>query len=184
MRRLSKYLSNAIVRPLGFVFAMLIRAAIASDAEQIASVHVAAIREVCGLAYDAAQIAGWIAGKRPEIYLDGIARNPFFVAEQDGAVVGFAQLDPVGAEVRAIYVRPDCIGQGVGSRLLAAVEGAARAAALARLELKSSLNAVPFYEARGYVVVEATSFTLRNGTVLACASMHKAIGAVLPESAT
>jgi putative acetyltransferase len=163
---------------------MLIRSGRASDAEQIASVHVAAIREVCGLVYEAAQIEAWVSGKRPEIYLHAIANLPFVVAELDGAVVGFAELDPGAGEVRAVYVRPDCGRRGIGSRLLDAVEGAARAAALERLELKASLNSVPFYKARGFVLDELTTFTLRNGGTLPCAAMHKVLRPAPPGSAT
>lgn len=163
---------------------MLIRPGLASDVGQVASVHVAAIREVCGLVYEAAQIEAWVSGKRPEIYLHAIAHLPFFVAELDGAVVGFAELDPGAGEVRAVYVRPDCGRRGIGSALLDAVVGAARAAALERLELKASLNSVPFYEARGFVVDELTTFTLRNGGTLPCAAMHKSLRPALPGSVT
>ena len=60
-----------------------------------------------------------------------------------------ALLDAMG-EVRAVYVHPDHARHGVGSALLAELEGYARGRGLDRLSLQSSLNAVGFYERAGY----------------------------------
>ena len=42
--------------------------------------------------------------------------------------------------------------------------------------MPSSLNSVPFYQARGYVVDEMTSVLLAGDVPLPCASMHKLLG--------
>ncbi len=152
---------------------VLIRAAAASDAEGIAEAHVRSIRELCGPSYEASQIEAWASGKRPEIYLEAIAQKPFFVAVLDGSIVGFSQLYPETADVRAIYVRPDCARQGVGRQLLHAVEASARTHALTRLKVQATINAVPFYQAQGYVLDGFTTFMLKIGTALPCANMHK-----------
>jgi putative acetyltransferase len=153
--------------------AMLIRSARASDAAEIVGVHIAAIRELCRSAYEPSQIDAWVSGKRAENYLRAIANQPFIVAELDGAVVGFSELDPAASEVRAVYVRPDRTRRGIGGSLLQALESAARDCALTRVHLKASLNSIPFYEARGYVVDELTAVVLESGVPLPCASMHK-----------
>ncbi len=114
-----------------------------------------------------------MTGKRAEIYLEAIAEHPLFVAVLDDSIVGFSQLHAKTAEVRAIYVRPDCVRKGVGRRLLQAVEASARAHALLRLTVQATINAVPFNQAHGYVLDGFTTFMLKIGTALSCASMHK-----------
>jgi GNAT superfamily N-acetyltransferase len=155
---------------------MLIRAAVPSDVEEIFGVHMSSIRDVCGAMYDAAQIDSWTCRKRPEGYLEPIANHPFFVAEVEGALVGFSELNPETREVCAVYVRPDRLRQGIGRGLLL-VETAAHERRLPRLHLSATLNAVPFYQANGYVSDGAGSVLLGDGTNLPCANMHKELPA-------
>lgn len=152
---------------------MLIRAAIAGDADEICRMHVAAIRQTCSSTYDAAQIESWTANKSPERYLGAIERHPFFVAVVDGNIVGFCELDPHRAEMLAVYVHPAHLRQKIGRRLLQAAEAAARDRSLSRLSLRATLNAIPFYEANGYTVDAMGFHVLADGTELPCADMHK-----------
>jgi len=104
-------------------------------------------------------VDAWAGETDPDDYAIESEDNRFVVADADGRVVGFGELvfDPgeylaasVDAEVRAVYVRPETAGEGVGSALLADLERAARERGIDCLGLWASLNAVPFYEARGY----------------------------------
>ena len=52
-----------------------------------------------------------------------------------------------------VFVHPVTQGQGIGTRLMEAVESAARARAERRLMLYASLNAVAFYERNGWRTV-------------------------------
>jgi len=151
----------------------LIRSAVASDAEEIAAVHVSAIRDVCGQVYDPRQIHAWISGKTQQGYLRAIAEHRVFVALRDERVVGFSELDPKTGEVFDDYVRHDCLRQGLGGHLLQTLEICAAEHALERLHLHATLNAIPFYEAHGFVLDVMTSFPLSPDTSLACARMHK-----------
>ena len=152
---------------------MLIRAAVPSDVGDIFRVHTSAIRHVCSAVYDATQIESWTCRKRPEGYLDPIAHHPFLVAIVNGVVVGFSELNPKTGEVCAVYVQPDHIRQGIGRHLLLAAEAAAHQRGLARLHLRATLNAVPFYQAHRYIVDGAGSVLLGDGTSLPCVDMHK-----------
>jgi putative acetyltransferase len=152
---------------------MLIRAAVASDAEEIAAVHVSAIRDVCSQVYEPSQIQAWVSGKTHQGYLRAIAERQVFVALRHDQVVGFSEIDPKTGEVFAVYVRPDCLRQRVGGSLLQALETCAAEHALGRLHLRATLNAIPFYEAHGFVLDAMTSFSLGPDASLACASMHK-----------
>jgi putative acetyltransferase len=87
------------------------------------------------------------------------------------ARAGFAELS--GSYLRAVYVRARFAGRGVGSALLAALEEEAQRRGIAALSLESSMNALSFYENRGYVCVEHGTHQFRNGTTIPCAIMRK-----------
>lgn len=152
---------------------MMIRVALSSDVAEIAAVHAAAIRDVCSRVYQPSQIHAWLSGKTLDGYVRALAEHQVFVAQQDDRIAGFSELDPKTGEVFAVYVRPDVLGQGVGRALLQTLETCAAEHGLARLHLHATLNAIPFYEARGFVLDELTSFPLGPEASLACASMHK-----------
>ena len=65
-------------------------------------------------------------------------------------------LDPgrEAARVRAMYTHPALARRGLGRRVLAACEAAARQAGFRRAELVATLAGVPLYRAAGYVEVE------------------------------
>jgi putative acetyltransferase len=152
---------------------MLIRAAVASDVTGIAAAHAASIREVCSRVYGPAQIHAWVSGKTRDGYLRAIAERRVFVALQDDQVIGFSELDLKTGEVVAVYVRPDLLRQGVGRGLLRALETEAAAQEIGRLNLHATLNAIPFYEAQGFVLDGMTSFPLGPDLSLSCARMYK-----------
>lgn len=152
---------------------MLIRAAITSDVEAIAAVRASAIRDVCGPSYDPSQIQAWISSKTPQDYVRALLHRPVFVAVRDGGVVGFSELDSSTGEVCAVYVHPDALREGVGRELLQAVETCATELALVQLNLHATLNAIPFYQAHGFVLEAMTSFPIGPDASLACARMHK-----------
>jgi GNAT superfamily N-acetyltransferase len=85
--------------------------------------------------------------------------------------VGYAQLDVGAAVVRSVYVVPSHQRRGVGGRLAQAALTAARDAGLARVELDSSLNAVPFYETLGFARLGEVDHGLRDGVVMPCLRM-------------
>lgn len=74
-----------------------------------------------------AEREGWFRAHGP--------RHPVMVAEQDGAVIGWAALSPWKPTSGyrqttefSIYLRPECCGRGLGRRLLAELLERARAA--------------------------------------------------------
>jgi N-acetylglutamate synthase-like GNAT family acetyltransferase len=74
----------------------------------------------------------------------------FVVAEDDGRIVGFGALDIGKANVTSVFVDPRYARAGIGSRILAALEGIARRAGLASVGLQAAGNAVDFYNKAGY----------------------------------
>jgi GNAT superfamily N-acetyltransferase len=94
---------------------------------------------------------------RPEltIHPGDVIPSRLTVAETDGRVVAVASLEgraPDG-ELGMLFVDPDVIGRGVGSRLLRHVIETGREAGFRVLTLDADPNAEAFYEAMGAVRV-------------------------------
>ena len=88
--------------------------------------------------------------------------------------VGIGQeADP--ARVRAMFVRPDRTRRGLGTLILEACEGAARAEGYRRLALMATLPGVPLYERFGFCVVERVTITMPDSVTVPGARMDKSI---------
>lgn len=157
-----------------------LRPATPADGEAIVDVHVASIRGLGPDAYDPAQVAAWAANKRPERYPLESDSTRAIVAELEAGdetedanpIVGFGWIDLESGEVTAVYVHPDYARRGVGRTILERLEAVARTAGLETLTLTASLNAVPFYERRGYERVERIEHET-GGETLECVRMRR-----------
>jgi GNAT superfamily N-acetyltransferase len=71
-----------------------------------------------------------------------------------------ARLNPAtdAAKVRAMYTDPDFTRRGIGSRILALCEDAARRAGFSRVELMGTAAGVPLYLAQGYIASGTQEF--------------------------
>ena len=137
--------------------------------------HRTAVEEICASHYAPHEIAAWTRRLAPDAYLPVMARHEFLVAEGDGGIVGFAQLELATAVVEAVYVAPRSVRRGIGTLLLRALEQRACAAALRRLRLDASLNSVPFYEASGFARIADARHLLAPGIAVACVVMEKTL---------
>jgi putative acetyltransferase len=153
-----------------------IRAAVAADAEAVWRVHTTSIRALCAGWYTEHEITVWTGRLMAEAYHRAIEAHVMVVAERDGDgdIVGFAELDVERGEVVAVYVLPSVAGRGIGSELLAHLEETARAAGLCRLSLCASLNALAFYEHRGWRAGDREKHRLTPGVAVDCVRMEKA----------
>ena len=86
---------------------------------------------------------------------------------------GDRRLDPSteAAHIRAMFVRGDRTRRGLGTRILAASEVAARAAGFRRLTLAATLPGFELCERYGFQVVERLEVELPDGVRLACVAM-------------
>ena len=130
--------------------AITIRRARQEDRGAIWHVHTRAIREVCKSHYSERELQIWTEVLKPDRYTEQIRKGPFYVAVQDGSIIGFGNLNQKSGEIEALYVAPDHVGRGVGMGILQALENVALDSGLKLLRLSSSLNAVRFYEMAGY----------------------------------
>lgn len=129
-----------------------------------------------------------VAASRASMGLDTqlIADRTYLLVERDGVLLGCggwsrratlyggdhsaalrdaAVLDPArdAARIRAMYTAPEAVRQGIGRRVLAACEEAARDAGFRRAELMATMAGVPLYAACGYTPIETVTNT--NGPV-------------------
>ena len=79
----------------------------------------------------------------------------FALLHDDGALIGAVGLEVEGTDalLRSLIVAPDRRGEGLGLRLVDAIEAHARTAGVTRLYLLTT-TAADFFAARGYVVID------------------------------
>ncbi|MGY2050865.1 GNAT family N-acetyltransferase [Methylobacterium sp. JK268] len=128
-----------------------IRPARVDDAEAISDVIVAALHVTNARDYSEAVIARVALNFSPDRVLILMQRRTMIVATLAGCVVGTASLE--GGLVQTVFVHPDHQGRGVGRRLMAAIERAARDDGVTTLTVPASVTAEPFYAALGYRAV-------------------------------
>ena len=140
-------------------------------------VHGASVLALAAGYYEPEQLEEWVVSLEPEHIRTALEEmnEAGFVAERDGAVVGFAMLD--GDLVRAVYVHPAAARLGVGRLLLEAIENEAAARGVTKLRLYASLNSRTFYEANGYRIVSVGEYPLLGIDSMTCCEMEKDIPA-------
>ena len=86
-------------------------------------------------------------------------------------------LDPPkdAAKIRAFFVDPEWVRNGIGTLILEACEAAAIADGFRRLEMGATLTGVAFYRMRGYAEREHLAVPLKNGESLPIVRMEKRI---------
>ena len=154
---------------------LTIRKARQEDCQSIGSVHNAAVKGIRTALYTPEEIQAWAVPKQPKSYEESIRSKEFFVAEEDGIIIGFGVLNRESAEVEAVYVSPQVGRRGIGLEVLRTLESRASGLGLRELRLNASLNAVPFYEKAGFVAKERSKYRLTTGVEIACVPMVKTI---------
>ena len=146
--------------------------------------------------YSQAQIEaalGPVFGVDRQLIRDGT----YFIAEQDGVIVGCGGwskrralyggdssrehedelLDPErdAARVRAFFVHPDWARRGIGRSIMAACERAIRESGFRTVDIVATLAGEPLYAFFGYAVVERYDIAMVSGMSLPVVKMSKVI---------
>lgn len=127
-----------------------LRAAVAADVARLDRI---ALRAKAHWGYADEQLAAWAADLR--VPPGSLATHPTVVAEVEGRVVAFGQLDPGRDpwELTALWVLPEHMGRGIGRRLLGALLAEAAAAGQGRVHVDADPYALAFYLACGAELV-------------------------------
>lgn len=134
------------------------------DLDLLIALFNGAVRGVASRDYSPAQIAAW-APETPDraAWAARLSGRPTLVAEIDGVIAGFSDLEPDG-HIDMLFVEADHQGLGVAGALLDRIEAMAREQGLDRLFTEASITARPVFEHRGFHVQAAQDVALRGQT--------------------
>lgn len=141
---------------------MNIRAYAIPDTEEILNLFYDTIHEVNSQDYTPEQVNAWApavmdTGK----WRERLSRKMTFVAEADGQIVGFCELEKDG-HIDCFYAHKDYQRKGVGRSLLAKIEQEAKALGVNRVYAEVSITAKPFFESQGFVVLQEQQVLIRG----------------------
>ena len=141
---------------------MIIRLYVPADLDALIRLFRESVRRIAIRDYSLEQVTAWApdAADR-ERWATRRGSRPTWVAEVDGEVAGFTDLEPDG-HIDMMFVHPDHQGRGVAGALLRQVETEAARLGLDRLYTEASITARPFFERKGFHVVEQQTVTLRG----------------------
>jgi putative acetyltransferase len=141
---------------------MIVRRFVPADLDAVIDVFRQSVRRVAIRDYSEAQVKAWAPDEIDRgAWAERRGSRPTWVAEIDGRIAGFTDLEPDG-HIDMMFVHPDYQGRGVAGRLLDAVEAEAASLGLERMFTEASLTARPFFARRGFQVIEQQTVTKRG----------------------
>jgi putative acetyltransferase len=127
-----------------------------SDSEEKRKLHMKVIKEVNKDDYSKHQIQAWTTfDEGSSVSKEVIER---WVAVKNGGIVGFSDYRYDEGSITGVYVHPDHLREGIGSKLLEKIVEDARNRGLEKLKCQSSVTAREFYQKHGFEVVEETTY--------------------------
>jgi len=133
-----------------------------ADAPALLALFRDAIRRVNSRDYNPEQIAAWASDDiDPRAWANRFANRYAIVAEIDGALAGFTELEPDG-HIDRFYVSADHQRFGVGKALLDALVAEAHRTDISRLYTEASITASPFFASQGFNVVAPQTVVVRG----------------------
>ena len=150
-----------------------LRKATADDINQLWNVRTLAIKSGCREHYSDEDVQRWANVPIYSGFPTIVAETKFYVIADSFRVAGFGYLDPTTSEVGGMFVHPDFHRQGLGRRILSALDMEASRAELKFLWLTSTLNAEPFYVSAGFKSQGRGKWNHPNGFEMECVNMRK-----------
>lgn len=130
--------------------AMTIRRYRSEDCRRLTELFYDTVHSVNARDYAPEQLDAWATGQPDlEAWDRSLHAHESFVAEENGVIIGFGDIDQSGYLDR-LFVDKDHQGRGVATALCDALEAAVRAE---HYTTHASITARPFFEKRGYHVV-------------------------------
>ena len=153
---------------------MAIRKARKDEARVILGIRNAAISHQCIGHYSPEDIEIWASVEATKQFIE-VVENSFYVASIDGCVVGTGMVNLESGKVDAIFVHPSHMRTRIGRQIVLYLEKLALDAGLTQLNLESTLNAVTFYRAQGFVGDSIAKYVSPRGFSLDCIPMIKSL---------
>lgn len=148
---------------------MLIRKYQMPDCEEIAALFYNTVHIVNAKDYTKEQLDVWATGQVDlEKWNQSLQEHYSIVAVENGVIVGFGDIDKTGYLDR-LYVHADYQGKGIATAICNQLEQAVQG----DITTHASITARPFFEKRGYKVVEEQQVE-RQGIFLTNFCMKKA----------
>ncbi len=148
---------------------ILLRFATAKDVPALIELQTRSIRQLSIPYYTAQQIEAIERSQKTARSSD----ETCLIAEVGGEIVGFAALINNHSQISAVFVHPEFARQGMGAKLLAALETQAQQHSCPLLGVISSLTAVAFYQAQGYQIVNKWGFWTSDRIWIPCMRLEK-----------
>jgi putative acetyltransferase len=162
--------ANSLIVIHSPVMDIQIRLAKSEDIEDILEIQANSIRILSYKEYNAKQIESLIRGQKSA----RLASNEItFLADCGDKLVGFAALSAKTPQVNGIFVHSNYVRQGIGTKLLQAVEDVAIEKKYRIIYVYASLSAATFYQVQGYEITAKGGFRSEKNTWIPCLSMRK-----------
>lgn len=141
---------------------LTIRNYVEADASALWDIHFYTIRNINIRDYTQQQVEAW-APERPDlsIWIKRMKGLSPFVAEIEGVIVGYTDLQPDGL-IDHFFCHHDHQGQGVGKALLEHVFRIGKQREVKRFYSEVSITARPFYEHFGFNVIQEQEMQVRG----------------------
>ncbi|WP_041059762.1 GNAT family N-acetyltransferase [Vibrio owensii] len=144
---------------------MIIREFREQDAPILWALFYNTIRNINLRDYTEQQVKAWAPDEfDAQLWLKKMTAIQPFVAELDGVIVGYSDVQPSGL-VDHFFCHHEYQGQGVGRALMTHVIKQAEAKGLDRIYSEVSITARPFYEHMGFTVVNEQQIEVRGATL-------------------
>jgi ribosomal protein S18 acetylase RimI-like enzyme len=132
---------------------MIIREYHESDTEMIMNLFYETVHKINIRDYTPEQVKAWTGEKMDyEFWHKRLQMKLPYVAEKNGEIVGFAELEADG-HIDCFYCHYQYQHQGIGSKLLKHLENIAKSQENQRLYAEVSITAKPFFQKHGFTVV-------------------------------
>lgn len=136
------------------IFKLYIREYQAADSDALAALFFRTIHTVNLGDYTLEQVQAWAPADRDlKAWAERFRGRHTYVAEIDGAIAGFAELDP-GGYLDRFYVSADFVGRGVGKELYRELERRALCLGIRKIHLEASITAKSFFERCGFRIIK------------------------------
>lgn len=155
---------------------MLIRPFTAKDTALVYQLFYDTVHSVNLQHYTPAEVEAWVPSHTPDLqhWQERFLSQHTLLAEIDGHLAGFANLEPDGRNIDMVYTHKEFQGRGVATALVDQLEQEVRKNGGNTVELAASITARPFFEKRGYRLVRENE-VLRFGVVLRNFIMRKPV---------